>query len=177
MAMLAWLDGLGQLAGLIVWWIGMMALMSLGLVAIIAGSIAERFDRRLSNCFLHVVRRFRADDGYVIVQRSLFVPGCLHFGWSKDLVTMEAFNPPRKVSRAIPPLLFRGTREEILMATHAKHDEHVKKVQAAVAAASGTEAKVMAAATQTAANFKEIVSDLADEAVQDLAANLKTLLK
>lgn len=63
------------------------------------------------------------------------------------------------------------------MPVHAKHDQHAKKVKDAVAAASGPQAKILAAADQTIANIKEIVDDMTAEFRKDLEANLPSLLK
>lgn len=177
MGVVVLLDGLTQLVRLLLWWLGIMALASLGFAALLVGGLASLTDPRLSNCLYYVVNRWRSEGGFVIVEWSRYIPGCLHFSWTKDFRSGLTFSPPAKHPRRLPPLVFRGTIQEFAMPVHAKHDQHAKKVKDAVAAASGPQAKILAAADQTIANIKEIVDDMTAEFRKDLEANLPSLLK
>lgn len=111
---LTFVDLLGQLAWLLVWWIGIMALMVLGLVALAGALVAHWFDPSRSNCFVYVVEQWRAHKGQVRITPSLYIPWLPHFAWSPDGQRWWAFNPTVKYRRWLAPLWFKGSVSEEL---------------------------------------------------------------
>lgn len=108
MAWVQLLDGFGTLAWLILFWLGILGLKVIGVVALVGGGIAWLVNPSYANCFWYALRRWWTEGGYVVMLWSAWTP-FPHFVWSSDLITFWEWHPVRRRRRRwLPPVVFRG---------------------------------------------------------------------